>query len=168
MKLESIDKQTYRKHLNIIIFISIISFAGLSLGISQAAIYFFTDREGTHFWLNVMGVVFGMIIVGSLLNKYKEHPFLAEAYYVWRLKQQINFIYRKQKKIEAAIEDDNVDAMLIMTFYYKACEQLYNLDDNTITISALNKKSNELKEKLEGLRIEINVEDYKQELLQRF
>ena len=61
-----------------------------------------------------------------------------------------------------------MDAMLIMTFYYKACEQLYNLDDNTITISALNRKSNELKEKLEGLRIEINVEDYKQELLQRF
>lgn len=58
--------------------------------------------------------------------------------------------------------------MLIMTFYYKACEQLYNLDDNIITISALNKKSNELKEKLEGLRIEINVEDYKQELLQSF
>ena len=168
MKLEAIDKQTYRKHLNVLIVIGVVSFAGLSLGISQAAIFFFTDGQGTHFELNLMGVVFGIIIVGGLLNKFKHHPFLTEVYYVWRLKQQINAIIRKQKKVEAALANGNIDAMIIMTFYYQACTQLYNLDDNTITISTLNKKSNELQEQIASLNVSVSADDYQPELLQQF
>jgi len=168
MQLENIDKQRYRKHLNIVIVVGIIALASLSLGLSQSAIYLFTDREGTHFWLNVAGVAIAVLIIGSVLNKYKEHEFMTEVYYVWRLKQQINYIHRKNKKINEAIEQDDVQAILIMAFYYKACRQLYELDDNTITLSSLTKKSNELEVKIESLNLVVDINDYNQNLLANY
>lgn len=168
MKLESIDKSIYRSHLNRILWVSIIAFASMSLLISQGAIYFFTDREGTHFWLNVMGVVVAMIIIGSVFNRLKSHPYFYEVYYVWRLKQQINYVIRKSKALEKAVEQGDVKAMTVMAFYYKACEQLYTLDDNTITMSALNKKSNELYDKVNSFNVSIDAANYDVEMLKDY
>lgn len=168
MKLLTIDKQIYRKHLNVVIAICVVSLAILSLLISQSAIYFFTDRQGSHFWLNVMGVAVAMIIIGMGLKKVHRHPYMREVYYVWKLKQQINYIYRKSRKIDAAVIENNVEAITVMNFYYKACEQLYTLDDNTITIDSLTKKSNELNDKIATLNISMSVEDYQQSLLDNF
>lgn len=168
MQLENINKQRYRKHLNIVIVAGIIALASLSLGLSQGAIYLFTDREGTHFWLNLAGVAIAVITIGSVLNRYKEHEFMTEVYYVWRLKQQINYIHRKNKKINEAVEQDDVSAILIMAFYYQACRQLYELDDNTITLSSLTKKSNELERKIESLSLTIDINNYQQDLLKPY
>jgi superfamily I DNA and RNA helicase len=168
MQLHNINKARYRKHLNIVIVVGIIALTTLSLGLSQSAIYLFTDREGSHFWLNLAGVAIAMVIIGSVLNKYKDHTFMTEVYYVWRLKQQINYIHRKNKKINEAVERDEVNAMLIMAFYYKACRQLYELDDNTITLSSLNSKSNELETKIAALNLTIDTTQYEQSLLQGY
>lgn len=168
MKLHNIDKIRYRKHLNIVIVIGIIALASLSLTISQTAIYFLTDREGSHFWLNISGVVIAMLIIASILKKYRQHEFLTEVVYVWDLKHQINLIHRKNRQLNQAVEDDNVDAMLAMFFYYKACRQLYKLDDNTITLSSLNQKSNELDIKLKSLNISLDENDYNQQILKAF
>lgn len=168
MQIEHINKKRYRKHLNKVIIAGIITLVALSLGISQSAIYLFTDREGTHFWLNVTGVACALIIIGSVLNKYKNHDFMTEVYYVWRLKQQINYIHRKSIKLNKAVEENDVTAMLIMTFYYKACRQLYELDDNTITLSSLTKKSNELEQKVTSLNLEVDVNNYDRSLLQPY
>lgn len=168
MQLENINKQRYRKHLNIVIVAGIIVLASLSLAISQSAIYLFTDREGTHFWLNVAGVAIALLLIGSVLNRYKSHDFMTEVYYVWRLKQQINYIHRKNQKISQAVEQDDVNAILIMAFYYKACRQLYELDDNTITLSSLTQKSNELERKIESLSLSIDINDYQQDMLKSY
>lgn len=168
MQLENINKQRYRKHFNIVIVAEIIALASLSLAISQSAIYLFTDREGTHFWLNVAGVAIALLLIGSVLNRYKSHDFMTEVYYVWRLKQQINYIHRKTQKINQAVEQDDVNAILIMAFYYKACRQLYELDDNTITLSSLTQKSNELERKIESLSLSIDINDYQQDMLKSY
>ncbi|NVK24580.1 MAG: DUF3087 domain-containing protein [Gammaproteobacteria bacterium] len=168
MKLKQIDKNRYRKHLNITIIVAIIALTSLSLGISQSAIWLFTDREGTHFWLNISGVAIAMMIIGSVLNKAKEHEFMTEVYYVWRLKQQINYIHRKHQNIEKAVNNDNVTAITIMSFYFAGCQQLYQLDDNTITLSTLNKKADELDEKIDSLNLSIDINNYNQQMLSEF
>lgn len=168
MQIEKIDKQRYRKHLNKVIIAGILALTALSLGISQSAIFLFTDREGSHFWLNVAGVASALLIIGSVLNKYKNHDFMTEVYYVWRLKQQINYIHRKSIKLNKAVEENDATAILIMAFYYKACRQLYELDDNTITLSSLTKKSNELEQKITSLNLEIDTNNYDQSLLQPY
>ena len=62
---------------------------------------------------------------------------MVEVVYVWDLKQQLNKIRRKQRKIEAAIENNDKDAMIIMNFMLHGSKQLYELDDNTITMDDL-------------------------------
>ena len=171
MQLQQINKETYRKHLNVLIIIGIVSLTVLSLGISQSAIFLFTDREGTHFWLNLMGVVLAMLIIGQVLKRYRSHPYLEEVDYVWRLKQQINYIYRKQKKVEALVDNGDINGFIIMSFYYKACQQLYRLDDNTITMSTVVKNANELEEKIESLKLngtsETLAEQYQEALIKQ-
>ena len=168
MKIEDIDKSRYRKHLNWVIVTAGLSFAALSLILAQATIFFFTDREGSHFAINLGGVVLAMIIVGSVLNKIKQHPFMYEVYYVWRLKQQINYVTRKLKAVEAAAEDNQVQAIHTLLFYYRACRQLYLLDDNTIVMDELGIKSAALDAKIESLQLQLNVDDYQQSFLDQF
>ena len=55
-----------------------------------------------------------------------------------------------------------------MVFYYKACRQLYELDDNTITLSSLTQKSNELERKIESLSLSIDINDYQQDMLKSY
>ena len=170
MKIESINKSIYRKHLNIVIICSIVAFASLSLAVSQGMIWLFTDREGTHFWLNVLGVVVGGLITGGVLRAYRDHPFMYEVYYVWRLKQQINYIIRKQKRIEAQLSSDNanVDAFVVMSFFYHACEALYTLDDNTLTMSTVKKKHAELNAQIDALNLDVSYKQYDPNLLKQF
>lgn len=168
MKIEQIDKQTYRKHLNIVIIISIIAFAALSLLISQSLIYFFTDRQGTHFWLNVTGVVTSMIIVGFILKRISVRPYMKEVTYVYKLKHQINLITRKLRKIEQAKDNLDHNAIIILSFYYNACYQLYNLDDNTITLPELVQKQNALDQLKLDSSIIADAESYHESMLSAF
>ena len=164
MILQNINKETYRKHLNVLIIVGIISLTVLSLGISQTAIFLFTDLEGTHFWLNVSEVVVTLIILSGIFSRYRSHTYCQEVDYVLRLKQQMNYIYRKQKHIEPTLAEGNIDAFIIMSFYYKACQQLYTLDDNTITMSSVVQKANEL----EALANEHNLNQTPDELAGRY
>lgn len=166
--LQEINKQRYRKHLNKVIVLSIIALTVLSLAISQSAIFLFTDRQGSHFWLNLSGVAIALIIVMQVLNKYKNHPFMTEVLYVWELKKQINLIQRKVRQVEAAVNDNDVTAIAIMHFYYKACYQLYTLDDNTITLSSLVTKQNTLEQQIESLQLTIDENDYTSDYLKNY
>jgi hypothetical protein len=91
-----------------------------------------------------------------------------EVVYVWNLKKQLNLIYRKQHKIEPLIEDNNVDAMVIMNYMYQGSKQLYELDDNTITMSDLAIKTSHLNTKLEEKGLKLNTDDYDSGLLAQF
>lgn len=91
-----------------------------------------------------------------------------EVVYVWNLKRQLNLIYRKQHKIEPLIEDNNVDAMVIMNYMYQGSKQLYELDDNTLTMSDLAIKTRHLNTKLEEKKLKLTTDDYYSGLLNQF
>ena len=91
-----------------------------------------------------------------------------EVIYVWDLKQVLNLIHRRNKKLELAVEQNDVTAMQIMYFYYKACHQLYTLDDNTITLSSLNQKINKLDTQIESLNLTITADDFAPDTLAKY
>ena len=168
MKLENIDKTRYRKHLNKVILACIVGLIVLSLSISTLVIYLVNDGESSHFWINFAGVVIASIIIGSILAKYKQHSFMYEIAYVWDLKQVLNQIHRKSKKINLAVNENDVTAIEIMYFYYKACIQLYTLDDNTITLSSLNIKAAELDSQIASLNLTINTDNFERKSLSAY
>ena len=168
MQLIEIDKTRYRKHLRIVFAAIAAALAIIALGSSTLIIQFFSTPDADHFWHNLAGVVLAAIVVAFTLNKLRSHPFMFEVVYVWDLKQQLNRIHRKQKKIEARIEENDQDAMIIMNYMYRGSKQLYELDDNTITMGTLNSKINVLDSKMKDADISTSTDTYDPSMLDRF
>ena len=62
---------------------------------------------------------------------------MTEVMYVWNLKQALNQITRKLKKVKNAVAQGDVSAMHALHFYYCGNRQLWQLDDNMITMDEL-------------------------------
>lgn len=168
MQLKTIDKQLYRSRLNIIIVSCIVVLAALSLSVSQVLIQLWPSESGSHFSWNLLGVIVAAIIVVMSLLKLKAHPKMREVAYVWDLKQELNRIYRKNRKLLAAAKEGNADAMLALHFSYEGSRQLWQLDDNTITISSLNTAQTQLDEWANEFNVQLDIRDYHTDLLTQF
>ena len=168
MQLTDIDKTRYRKHLRLVFAGIVVALVILSLGASTLFISLFTNPEGSHFLHNLAGVATAAAVVVFVLNKLRQHPFLTEVVYVWDLKQQLNRIYRKQRKIEAGIERNNHDAMIILNYMYRGSKQLYALDDNTITMEDLLSKTLILDERMQAAGLSSSTDTYDPAMLDQF
>ncbi len=168
MQLKEIDKGRYRKNFRLVFAGIIVALTVVALGSSTLVIQFFGTPGESHFWFNLAGVVFAAIVVVFMLTKLRDHPFMREVVYVWDLKQQLNRIYRKQNKIEPLVEDDDRDAMIVMNYFYRGSKQLYELDDNTITMDTLGIKLRALEKRMEGLGMNASTDTYHPDMLERF
>ncbi|RJG42310.1 DUF3087 family protein [Motilimonas pumila] len=135
MTLIEIDKPRYRQRLNRIIFACIAILVVVSLGASSVMIHFW--GSDSNFILNLAGVVLAGFVVLQLLRSLRNHPYMHEVMYVWDLKQQLNLINRKYRPLLAAAKKGDERAMQVLHFSYVGSEQLWQLDDNTITIDEL-------------------------------
>ncbi|ARD45512.1 DUF3087 family protein [Colwellia sp. PAMC 21821] len=194
MKLKDIEKIVYRKHLNIIIVGFIASLLILALAYGQGLIMLFADSATTtanpinvtageiaaevaatesNFKYNFLGVLLALLTCVFALHRLRFSAFFSEVYYVWQVKQQQNAIYRKLKKIKAAAKNDdenavNVNALIILNFYYASLKQIYLLDDNTLTMSKLNTDINELNTQIEHLQLTISTDQFDKAMLADF
>lgn len=165
MVLQDIDKARYRKHLNIVIATCIISLLVISLGSSSLMIYFMGEQSGSNFVLNFVGVVLAAVSVGLVLYRIRTSPFMLEVVYVWRLKQELNVIYRHSAKLKQALEQNSHNALIVKLFNLKGSIQLYELDDNTLTLESLHGELLALETKLRALELDISTDEYHRDLL---
>lgn len=168
MQLIEINKARYSKHIKIVFACIVVALLVLTLGISTLIIRLFSSAEASHFWFNLAGVAIAATIVIFILKSLRQHPFMLEVVYVWELKQMLNTIYRKQRKIEAKVEENDHDAMMIMNFQYKGSKQLYQLDDNTITIDRLIVKIRQLDERLQVAGLSLSTDTFEPAMLDKF
>jgi hypothetical protein len=168
MLITEIDKTRYRRHFNIVITICISVLALGSLGIAQLLIALFPAQEGTHFHWNLLGVVVSVAIIAIMFRVKKDDPFLYEVLYVWRLKQALNLIGRKIRKLKQAAKMGDTNAMLALQFSYTGSRQLWILDDNTITLNSLDKSQSELDDLLVKYHVSLDLTQYTRTLLKAF
>ncbi|NRA53381.1 MAG: DUF3087 domain-containing protein [Gammaproteobacteria bacterium] len=168
MKLRTINKTRYRKNLNLLLVAVVGAFMLIALLISTLLIALIGSQFDDNFSLNVAGVIIGGLTILALLNHFKHHPLMTEIYYVWLLKQQLNYINRKITKIEQQVQQHNPDAMVSLNFYYQGSMQLWQLDDNTITIDSLKRKIAQLDQVLTDCNVSVSTDDYQQSMLAQF
>lgn len=168
MKLRPIDKARYSRHYKIVFAVIVAALIVISLSTSAMLIHFFSTPDASHFMHNLGGVVVAVVVVSYVIFLIRGHPFMGEVVYVWKLKQQLNRIYRKQRKIEPLIEQNNLDAMVIMNYMYLGSKQLYELDDNTITMDDLALKIKALQSRLESAGLTLSTDQYDPEMLDQF
>lgn len=168
MQLIEIDKARYRRHLNIVITVAVVSFAMLGVGLSSILIHFFGNAPGENFWLNLTGVAIAAILVGHTLQRLKQHPWFTEIAYVWQLKHELNLINRRLRPLQAAVKANNKNAMIVMLFNYQGSRQLWRLDDNTLNLQELETELAQLELQIQRLEISVSVTDYHRSLLDDF
>jgi len=187
MTLKDIDKKTYRSKLNQVIIGFIITLAVLAIAFGAALIAIFTDPlaldnitlnslntaiesggQTSNFRYNFLGVVLALLTCAAILQQLKNKPFFDEIYYVWQLKQIQNTIYRRLKKIKQASVEGDEKALVVLKFYYTSLKQLYILDDNTITMSSLEKDISTLDTLIVEHGKEISIEGFTKALVSSY
>lgn len=171
MKIMEVDYVVYRKNINRVIGIFVASLAVLSLAFGAILIAFFgaetvaPSGSTGNFYLNLIGVVLAAIVCVSVLNRFKDNPYLKEIYYVWQLKQLHNKIYRKLTKIKNKAELHDVNALIILKFYYASLKQVYLLDNNSLTLPALEKDIAKLDSQIMSQNLTISTDQFEVNLL---
>jgi len=175
MKLQQIDKIRYRKHLNMASVVATAVLIAFALFYGQVLIHFFAPADGNNFKLNLVGVILGVVSLLVVFNRVRQHAYLTEVMYVWDLKQTNNKIYRKLHHIKSALNDSdnkdntvNIDAIIILNYYYAASKQQYNLDNNTLTMDTLAADIAQLETLITEKNLTISVDDYNPSLLKQF
>jgi len=168
MQLREINKSRYSRHFKVVFVGIVAALIIISISTSALLIFLFSTPETTHFMYNLAGVVIAAAFVVFVLTKFRQHPFMFEVVYVWDLKQQLNRIYRKQRKIEAAVEEGDNDAMIILNYLHCGSKQLYLLDDNTITLEDLAIKIQILDSRMEAAGLSLSTDLYAPSMLDNF
>jgi len=168
MKLKEIDKKRYRKHLNVVMISMALSLIILAQVSSALFIYLFSEPEASHFYHIMAAVAVSAVIVIYITSRFRQHPYLTEVVYVWDLKQQLNRIYRKQHKIKPDVENDDKNAMIIMNFMYRGSKQLYELDDNTITIEDLELLITSLEQRMKLAGLSLSTDLFEPGMLDKY
>ena len=168
MSLEDIDQKIYTKRLRLVMLAVVVALCVISIPFSAVLIVLIGSAEGGNVVLNAIGVAVAAVIVVAVLKRTSGHPWMHEVVYVWRLKQQLNRITRKFKAVTEAADRGERDAIIALNFSYRGSEQLYILDNNTITLDDLRLKIIALDAQICDLELEISVDDYREELLEQY
>lgn len=168
VELENIDQKTYQKRLRLVMLAVVVALCAISIPFSAVLIVLIGSADGGNFILNLAGVAVAAIAVAAVLKRSSGHPWMHEVVYVWRLKQQLNRITRKFKAVNEAAEKGERDALVILNFSYRGSEQLYTLDNNTITLDDLRLKIAALDTQLSELGLDISTDDYREDMLSKY
>ncbi|EAQ56074.1 DUF3087 family protein [Vibrio splendidus] len=174
MKLQKINKEEYRKKMNLLLVSLVGSLALFAIVFGSILIELFgsagsvTGEATGNFHLNVLGVILSVALNAFIASRVKGHDYFKEALYVWNLKQIHNQIYRKLKRIQPRAEQGDREALTILYFYYTTQKQVYDLDNNTLTIKTVQKSLDNIMELSEKWSIELDIETFSKDLVAKF
>ncbi|MCS0303491.1 DUF3087 domain-containing protein [Vibrio diabolicus] len=168
MEIKKINKDIYKKKVNLVIggFVALLAIS--SLAFSTLLIVLFGNTEVVpeqsteNFHWNLIGVVLAVATSLSLLNQIKTRPYMEEVLYVWKLKQLHNKIFRKLKSIKAAASNDDVKALTTLKFYYTTQQQVLELDNNTLTMNSVNKELEAIEQIEAAQSLDLDITSFKE------
>ncbi|SHH30696.1 DUF3087 family protein [Ferrimonas marina] len=174
MQLRRVDKASYRATVNRVIvgFVGALALLSVALGSGLIALFGQASTvagESTgNFHLNLIGVLLALALCSAVLHGLRRHPKLADLFYVFGLKQRQAKIYSKMAALKAAAEQRQPEALSILLFYYRSQQQVYQLDDNTLTLSEVNRDCDQLEAQMTELGLPLDPVQLDEAALARF
>ena len=174
MKLQKINKEEYRKKMNLLLVSLVGSLAVFAVVFGTILIDVFGSGKSIagestgNFHLNVLGVILSVALNAFIASRVKGHDYFKEALYVWNLKQIHNQIYRKLKRIQPKAEQGDRGALTILYFYYTTQKQVYDLDNNTLTIKTVQQSLDNIVELSDKWSIDLDIEEFSKDLVAKF
>lgn len=174
MRLRHVDKPQYRKMTNqvqigliAILAISSVVFGQILIALLGSASVEAGQPTG-NFYFNFAGVILGLMLCTLVVKYGRVKPQYTDVYYVFQLKQLQNKIYRKLNAVQKSAADNNHDALVILCFYYQSLALVYELDNNTLTITEVNKQIAALEKQITDNQLTCDVSEFDIKLLGRF
>jgi len=168
VQLQTIDKKRYRDHARKTTFGAIALLLGGSLLLSSLLIHLVGDATGSNFNLNLASVIIMIAIMVIALLKFRSNPYFYEMDYVWRVKFELSHINRKILAVEKAAKNHNNIALDILGYYYQATQQVWLLDDNTISMEEFVIKESKFKQWMIDANHKAEISNYSRVLLHKF
>ncbi|MGO2242597.1 MAG: DUF3087 family protein [Halomonas sp.] len=125
--LEHHDPETYRRKARMISF----AMAGQLIIFGLLFSMLLTSTFGSSLWLNVLGVVLGLLATSALFAVLRERPWMAEVRYVWQLKHHLSHVSSYLAPLRRELEENNRTALDLLTFYHQGMAQLAELNGRT-------------------------------------
>lgn len=154
-EIKQFDPQAYRQQTRRSTFIIALVFLLLAMTFSTLAVRFFGVTEGDNFWLNLGGVLAGLMVTASLLRfKLWQQPWMAAAVYGWQLKRSLMRVTNVMHYVDAGVALNNPDAMKLLRFYHLGLTQMHQLDGNSSDHSQTAQDSQRHKVSMEALSLD--------------
>ncbi len=164
MQLRSIDKIAYKQRLNQVQGGAVVTLLVVSLLLSELYRAWWANGESSTL-LNALAVATAALLVGLIFHLIKDKPWMADVVYLWRLKGELNRIYRSSKLLEHALATGDRDAFIIQNFNLRGARLLYTTEDNTLTLPELQEKIIDLERELEERELTVSMDEYTPALL---
>lgn len=149
MQLKDVDKTEYLKRSRLVSIVLIICFALTAMISGQALVYTVGNPEGSNFYLNLAGVILGILSTSLLFTVYRSDPRLTDLLYVFRLKRMLARVTNRMHNLKKLSEQNNEQAQIILRFYYEGLLQVYHLDSNEYGHAELEKEQQAFLDKLD-------------------
>ncbi len=165
MAFKSIDKDRYQRQVSRLQWGLMASLFVVGLGLSELYHGLWPSNDGL--WLNLAAVVSAVAVLSLAVYLLRQQPWMANVRYVLALKGELNRIYRASRKLEAALAEDNTDAIIVRYYSLHGSLYVYQLENNTLTLEELTAQIRELDAQIERLGLSVSLDDYQRERLQR-
>lgn len=125
---EDHDPETYRRKGRLIS----LAMAGqlIVFGLVFAQLLQFAFDGG--FWLNVLGVLLGLLATSLVFAVLRERPWMREMRYAWQLKHHLSRVSSYLPELRRAAAEGNDTALGILAFYHQGMAQLAELNGRSL------------------------------------
>lgn len=127
-RFEQHDPETYRRKAKMISLAMAAQLIVLGLVFSQLLQVAFDGG----FWLNVIGVLLGLLATSMTFAVLRERHWMTEMRYVWQLKHHLSRVSGYLPSLRRGAEEGNATALAILTFYHQGMAQLAELNGRTL------------------------------------
>ncbi len=127
-RFEQHDPETYRRKAKMISLAMAGQLIVLGLVFSQLLQAAFDGG----FWLNLVGVLLGLLATSMTFAVLRERPWMTEMRYVWQLKHYLSRVSGYLPALRRAVEEGNGTALAILSFYHQGMAQLAELNGRTL------------------------------------
>lgn len=143
MQIQEIDKVHYLKLSRKVSVVLMICFAVTAMASGQLLVHTVGNAEGSNFYLNLAGVILGVLLVSLLIRRFKDDPMMADLMYVFRLKRLLARTTNRMHHLKEQVAQGEADAQRVLRFYYAGLLQVYHLESNEYGHTELTKEKDQ-------------------------
>lgn len=154
-EIKPLNPETYRRQTRRSTLIIALIFVSLAMVLSSAGVMLFGQPGGDNFYLNVAGVIAGLVVSVVLVRvRFWSQPWMASAVYGWQLKRSLMRITNVMHHVTAGVQARDPVAMKLLRFYHLGITQMHQLDANSSALSQMTGEIDRHRESMEALAID--------------